>query len=244
MKCRLCNISTDFGKSHIIPESFFLHNRAGDEKPVIASNSDIFHPKIRPIGEYDKKILCKGCEKVFNPWDDYGKRLLLDYFNNYHEIRENNEILGYRIDSYDYKKLKLFLISILWRAGISGQSFFQKILLGPHENILREMICNNNPGKCDDYAIQIFRFSEISYTVPILMPLEIRTSYGFRYYRIYLGSYFVDIKVDKRSTPKKYATGIIEENTPLIIVCMNIKKMNEYRILEEIANSPNNEKLG
>ena len=66
MKCKLCRVSSDFGKSHVIPESFLIHRKVEGEIPILATNKAGAYPKKRPIGEYDSEILCKECEKVFN----------------------------------------------------------------------------------------------------------------------------------------------------------------------------------
>jgi len=202
MNCRLCKNSGNFGKSHVIPESFFLHRKVEGETPLITSSKDGFYPKRRPIGEYDTNILCKGCETTFNTWDDYGKTLLLDKIDEFEVINENNIAIGYQLNSFDYQKLKMFFISVLWRAGVSERDFYKKVSLGPHEQKLREMVLNSDAGKEEAYATQLFRFSQESFAIPILMPMKIKSSYGYTYYRIYLGDYFADIKVDKRPTPR------------------------------------------
>ncbi len=240
MKCHLCKNSTDFGKSHIIPESFFLSEGDATETPFMASNQAGNYPKRRPVGEYDSEILCKGCEKTFGAWDNYAKVLLLDEFDQLKIFKEGDEIIGYQRDTFDYLKLKLFFISVLWRASISKREYFKLVNLGPHEEIIREMILSGSPGNADDYSIQIFRFTGVDYGIPIIMPVHIRTKYDFRYNRIYLGSYFFDIKLSKRKTPEKYRLGELNQNDPIIIPCKNIKEMDEYRILKMVAKAPHN----
>ena len=62
------------------------------------------------------------------------------------------------IKGIDYKKFKLFLLSILWRAGISNLPIFRKVTLGKHQEILRERILTNDPGSPDEYLCAIFTY--------------------------------------------------------------------------------------
>ena len=240
MICKLCNSSVDLGKSHIIPESFFLNAGSKDETSFIASNKKDDYPKRRPIGEYDSNILCKNCEVRFGQWDNYAKKILIDEFSKSKELREGNTVIGHSIDNFDYEKLKLFFISVLWRSGVSQRDFFEKVDLGPHEQLLKNMLFTNNPGNKDEYSIQVFSFTGISHGIPIIMPIRIRSIYGYQYYRIYLGEIFYDIKVDSRKTPKQYSLGEVTKGEPLLVPTKNIKEMSEYKIIKLIANSPNN----
>ncbi|MDH5572705.1 MAG: hypothetical protein OEY89_13145 [Gammaproteobacteria bacterium] len=235
--------STDFGKSHVIPESFFLHRKVQGETAILTTNKKGVHPKKRPIGEYDTEILCKKCEKEFNAWDSYGKELLINKYSDFKTIEENGSTLGYYIESFDYVKLKMFFISVLWRASVSKRDLYKKVALGPHENILREMVTEANPGSKDNYDVQLFRFSGVDYPIPILMPVEIRSSYGLRYYRVYLGDHFYDIKVDKQKTPKNHNLGIIEKTGKLWIPTVNFRESQEYEIIKAVANAPTNKNI-
>jgi len=236
-------VSSDFGKSHVIPESFLIHRKAQGETPVLATNKAGTYPKKRPIGEYDSEILCKECETVFNSWDSYGKELLINKLNDFKIAKKDGNIIGYYTESFDYVKLKMFFISILWRASISKRDLFKNANLGPHEDILRNMITNEDIGTMDYYDVQIFRFSGVDYPIPILMPVEIRSSYGLRYYRIYLGDIFFDIKVDKQKTPAKHNFHIMGKFEKLFVSTVNFRESQEYEVMRAVANAPENKYL-
>ena len=210
-----------------------------DETPFLATNREGVFPKKRPIGEYDPEILCKECEKTFGEWDDYAFDLLVNRFSQFtHVVDESTEIAYYKKD-YDYGKLKLFCISVLWRAGISQRDYFKAVDLGNHEPTLRELIHSRAPGKCDEYSVQFFRFTGFDYGIPIIMPVHIDARSGFEYYRIYLGRLFFDIKVG--TVPAgEHGIGQLCEGSPLVVTNMDIRSMDEYRVLKLVANSPNN----
>lgn len=61
--------------------------------------------------------------------------------------------LGARKVIVDYKQLKLFQMSILWRAGVAKGSYFKEVNLGEfHEARLRTLLLSENPGLATDYS--------------------------------------------------------------------------------------------
>lgn len=212
-----------------------------EETPVVVTNNKSIYPKRRPIGEYDMEIICKKCEKIFGDWDDYAFKLLVKNFDNLETMSEDGVEIGYSSSTYNYEYLKLFCISVLWRAGVSNRDFFSLVNLGKHERTLREMILEKYSGTPDEYSVEFFRFAGFDFGVPIIMPVHITTTYGTEIYRVYLGRTFFDIKFGIEATPDNFGLGEISPENPLLIVNMNLKEMDEYRILKLVANSPQNE---
>lgn len=58
---------------------------------------------------------------------------------------------------------------------------------------------------------------------------------GINYYRFYLYSYVLYIKVDKRPTPNFFKPFAIQKNEPLIIIGRDINKSKEYPVMVNIA---------
>ena len=58
----------------------------------------------------------------------------------------------------DYQQFKLFLLSVLWRVGISSLPIFHRIDLKDHNDRLRNMILNNDPGNSEEYPCVIFTY--------------------------------------------------------------------------------------
>ena len=52
----------------------------------------------------------------------------------------------YEIADFDYARLKLFFISVLWRAHLSQDQFFDAVDLGPWQSTARQMIWEGDPG--------------------------------------------------------------------------------------------------
>lgn len=142
--CRLCLKESELRNSHILPE--FLYENVYDEihrTLVISNEKEKFVQKgIR------EKLLCQKCETKLSKYEKYAKELILEIPNF---TRDDNLGLLYS-ESVDYTRLKLFQLSILWRASISSHIAFHQVKLGPHEHKIRSMLDEGNPGKVIDYG--------------------------------------------------------------------------------------------
>ena len=148
MKCKLCLLAKPLlNKSHIIPD--FMYQELFDKDHKIyrlkTSNTDKYS-KV-PTGEYDQNILCAECDNVrigqFEHYASkvlYGGKLAVSEFPTFiNQVNPHGMKYTY-CQNINYKKFKLFLLSILWRASISKRDFFSSVSLGPHEEIIRQMI--------------------------------------------------------------------------------------------------------
>ena len=158
--CRLCLKESELRNSHILPE--FLYENLYDEKhrTLLVSRGDekIVQKGIR------EKLLCQKCETKLSRYEKYAKELILEIPNF---VRDNNLELLFS-DSVDYLKLKLFQLSILWRASVSSNALFQQVKLGPHEDKIRAMINEEYPGKVSDYGCLMFITLDVSLLLTII----------------------------------------------------------------------------
>lgn len=130
--CKLCGQNAKLIKAHIIPKSLYkdLRDSDGGVSKLITNTVGV-HSKRIPVGLYDPQIVCEDCERFFSPWDDYAKWFFEKNVPN--PVIDKGRIVAYDYGITDYKNLKLFFISLLWRAHASSQPFFGRIDLGPHE---------------------------------------------------------------------------------------------------------------
>lgn len=146
IKCKLCRRENELRKSHIISEFMYKEiyeeniHRFSSLSPLTQRGERLYEQKgIREL------LLCQDCETQFSRYEDYVSKELKKIQNS---IDTN---LPYVIvNNIDYKNFKLFQLSILWRASVS--KIFKSVSLGIHEEILREMLVNENPGNYFDYG--------------------------------------------------------------------------------------------
>ena len=148
MTCRLCQAEVALINSHIIPE-FFYRPGYDDKGRMIAIRGENIKPTFIQKG-IRERLLCARCEKYLN--DNYEF-----YFSKFWYSQQflPKEALGdlYCIDGVDYSRFKLFMLSILWRAGVAKHEDFSKVNLGPHEDKIRNMLLKREPLTGDKYQI-------------------------------------------------------------------------------------------
>lgn len=150
-KCALCLKETELRNSHIIPE--LLYRAVYDDKhrfheiSVAPDKRNNFVQKgIR------EPLLCEACEQHLSVNERYASQFL----NGGVGIGIRREGDRLYLSNLDYPKLKLFQLSILWRAGVSSLPAFSQVSLGSHAERLRIMLANDDSGRSDDYGCLMF----------------------------------------------------------------------------------------
>jgi hypothetical protein len=183
--CALCQKVRILKDSHIVPE--FLHEPLYDEIHRFHTYGLEGAPEtgLEQKGQREE-LLCKECEQrlsVYEGWASHFYRGALAAFADTarSEIPYGKALKFTRIDAsgmpttasvprmlytegFDYTKMKLFLLSILWRMGVSKLHFFSGVTLGFHEKRIRRMLLSNDPGKAEEYACQL-RLIELNGTL-------------------------------------------------------------------------------
>ncbi len=196
--CKFCGQYKKLVDSHIIPKGLYwgLKDESGKVAQIV-SPFEGEHRMRRGIGIYDQ-FLCSEHEEQFNSWDTYAISLLRD--KTPMQVDD-----GWIFEHVDYELLKLFFISLLWRAHAADNSFFN-IALGSHGDKLKKNIKDKNAGTPDEYAVLLGRSEELI-AKGVIDPKKQRC-YGVNFIRFYFPCYVALIKVDQRPLPnslKQYA---------------------------------------
>jgi hypothetical protein len=148
--CKLCLEQKNLQNSHIIPE--FFYKPLYDEKHRIHVLSTT--PEEKNVMEQKgvrEKLLCYDCEQYFSQLEDYARKV----FYGGVEIGMRNDKNKILFEDIDYTKFKLFQLSLLWRASVSTVRLFSEVSIGAHEEKLRKMLINKNPGEYYEYGCSI-----------------------------------------------------------------------------------------
>src|SRR5712692_2496962 len=145
--CKLCKNEGQVRHSHIFPE--FLYERSYDEKhraisiwPQSYHNEQILQKGLR---EY---LLCQGCETHLSVFERYAAEVLRNLPST--AAHSPGDIVW--VPGVDYRKFKVFQMSLLWRASIARQEAFAAVQLGAHEDRVRRLIQSGNPGRPWEYG--------------------------------------------------------------------------------------------
>jgi hypothetical protein len=154
----LCELCKDYGKlckSHVLPDMAYEDVIDFTSHPRMVVVRDVekgrVSDKTRQTG-YQERLLCEECENQFSRYETYASNWLLSA--KLPPPKEPRELLYvHKVD--DYAKLKLFLMSLLWRVSVAKGEFFRCVKLGRHEEELRQMLHAQNPGEPDEYGCLI-----------------------------------------------------------------------------------------
>jgi hypothetical protein len=174
--CALCHQVRPLRDSHIIPE--FLHHPLYDEKHRFHTYGQDGLPVIGLEQKGQREhLLCDECEQRFCRYERWASLFFQGAIVAFTDTTRSEISLGsalrftridkegtpttsplpsrLNIDGFDYVKMKLFLLSILWRIGVSQLYFFSGVTLGFHEQRIRKMLLKDDPGSADQYACQM-----------------------------------------------------------------------------------------
>lgn len=160
-------------------------------------------------------LLCGDCEKQFGVHESkvraflYGtsapplKKQILGTAGTYLPAGSPPEFLEIRKVQIDYRELKLFQMSLLWRASVAKGEFFRNVALGEkHESKLRQLLVNGDPGSEKDYPCGMFdlRSRQFDFEGFWQEPITCRDeNQGQKLYKIIIGGYAFMYSVSSHS---------------------------------------------
>lgn len=228
--CKLCGLERDLiKKSHIIPEFMYQYLFDADHKIIVTDTYGLLDKNSKPgyklTGEYEGEILCNKCDnEIIGQYESYSSKTIFGTnipieiapkVTPYHNAKGQN---WSQCENIDYNKYKLFLLSILWRAHISTRPLFKEINLGPHGEIIRQMILNGDAGEEEDYPI-VHWTTVHNGAIPtdyVLQPRMIR----FKAHRIHIfpiSGMFILFYVSNHEKPRGVMDYTIRKNGTMII---------------------------
>jgi len=144
--CALCLRTRPLCESHIIPEFFFV--------PIYDEKHRFIHSSTNPkLGEallqkgVRERLLCSECEGRLSRWEAHGRGVIYGGVM----LQGQKDDAGATLHGVDYTSFKLFEVSLLWRAGASTLPEFAAVRLGLHQERLRRLLYEGDPGKPNDY---------------------------------------------------------------------------------------------
>ncbi len=203
-QCPLCGEYKLLCDSHILPE--FIYRPAYDHTHT-AVKIDINKNKLGKTQKgFSEWMLCTECEGLLNKWETYFASV---WFHEDHRLRPHKleEDLIF-IRGLDYKKFKLFHLSLIWRAGVSKRSEFDAVRLGPHAEKIHIMLCDENPGEPEDYQFTCLALKDpktLGFCDSLIRGFEASKLYGHRVYYVVFGgaiwAYWVSSHILNRQVP-------------------------------------------
>ncbi|MHA7775688.1 hypothetical protein [Roseibium sp. M-1] len=167
--CKLTGERGTFVDSHLLPKAL---TKAEGLAPGLVQFGNGRKEK-RSSSWYDQHLVVAEGEKILAHYDDWAIRILRKHamvwsgwgprisLNDYDEFPGSP--WGLRSVSGDnWKKLRLFFLSLLWRAAATSRPEFNEIQIpADHLERLRQMVLNGDPEPVAFYAISLTQISTI-----------------------------------------------------------------------------------
>lgn len=183
--CKLLNVRRPRVKSHIIPQAFT--RRVFPKFPFMEMDGEI-RPKRQWSSWYDGELVCDEAEKLFAKWDSYAAKVLADngltFRSGKQRILDPHKFI--EIDGTHVEQIRLFGLSLLWRAAATKLEAFRDVELIPSNlEILRRMLVNEDAGACTDFPMLLIAHSDGIECAPI-GPMSVSNLQGVPFFRFFL----------------------------------------------------------
>lgn len=221
MNCALCLNERMLRNSHIVPE--FMYNHMYDDKHrfhVIAA-SDPARKRQEQKG-LRERLLCQDCESQLSSHERYVSQI----FSGAISVQSDRNGNLVKIEGLDYHHFRLFGLSILWRAGVSRHEYFEKVLLGRHEESLRRLLAANNPGDPHQYG---FFLSPIVHDERDVKGFMVQPTHshlgGHRCYRFVFGGLVWVFVVSSHAPPKVFRDAFINRHGEMLMLVSELSEL-------------------
>lgn len=145
--CALCRKPKRLQHSHVVSKFVWEGSGVteGRNKFDLISLTD---PKTSRFHQQDgirEYLCCKVCEGKMAKWEKVAAQVWFNEGTPFRHARPNQA--GYFLDHIPYREMKLFLMSIIWRMGVSNDPFYCAVNLGADEPRLRRLLMAEDPGE-------------------------------------------------------------------------------------------------
>jgi hypothetical protein len=234
-KCRLCGKSSKLiKKSHIIPNFMYKGMMDNKNRMLIANLKNIYAPpQYRQSGIHEKYILCAKCEELFSKLERYTAHIL---FGNptkdpasFEKRLGSDGIRSIMIKNIDYSKLKLCLLSILWRAHICSDKFFKNINIGENESEIKKMLLENDPKEEDLFKISIIGTQGIDdKPLRLLLDPSVKNMGGGYLAMFFINGFFYFINLEPKSDFKIFEKVFLKKSGELEVPLLGGDTAKEF----------------
>ncbi|WP_152542142.1 hypothetical protein [Pedobacter sp. V48] len=238
MLCRLCLQEKPLlKKSHIIPNFMYKGIFGKDHKVVNVSMDNLKKVSSSYTGIYDRNILCAECDnEILSKLETYASSCI--FFNGNPKTRshiklerlQGGELVpAIRFHNLDYTRTKLFFLSLLWRAHISTNKFFEVVALGNYAEKIRKMLVENNAGKEDEFEVILMHIDSDG-TRPdrsIISPRHFRIE-GNSSYMFHINEIMYHFNISGHNKLSLFETGIIKKDGILDIMTLTDSSAREH----------------
>jgi hypothetical protein len=235
--CQYCGNERRLVDAHIVPAAFCREMLAPGETTLYVMAMDPEQrPKRLPVGPYDQRILCRDCEDRFEKLDDYAARLLIrgreTAFRK--EMLEQSEI--YVCEQFDYARLKLFVLSVLWRASVSTLSFYNRVALGSRLARVGEMLDRSDPGVPEELGFILTRWVAVpgKNLPPKFLASPVKREYdGAQCVKLYLAYFVAEVCISPGGFREPFSDLVVAPDRPITAIGLPLSGSSDVGVFHQ-----------
>lgn len=239
--CRMCGRVDKLVKAHIIPDALYDPLFAESVYARMETNEAGKFGSRASTGVYDREIVCLPCERRFSPWDRYAVQFFRDRDWSTLAPVPGMPISFLETSDFNYALLKLFVMSLLWRAAVSTQNLFSKVVLvSSQETELRGLLLRSDPGTPDQFSVLFDKFDGPLPSHPEVDPRSLLLDphpeeFGAHsWMRFYAIGWIIHVRTDEgRLHPPATALGMMP-NHPLRVRVRNFAGSPELQLMQNM----------
>lgn len=218
VKCALCLEDRKLSNSHIVPDFIFKRLQGPNREFHILYTDE--REKETYYKTFAEKLLCSKCENLFSVWEDYASQFFYGGTPLTGKMHGNVLVL----EDVDYTQMKLFLMSILWRFGVTTIPWFKGMKLGPHEERLRSLLNQSDPSEANVYGCNIAAvLHNRKHFEDLIIPPTAITDNGHRCQRIVVGGYIFQYFVSTHEVVHDSSIGMLQKSGRLFIAFLEMR---------------------
>lgn len=219
MTCAFCDQEKLLRQSHVIPLGIW---RLKDNDSGFLEVSTESNLKPRRINKgWHQQLLCDDCEKYFGrEFDDFGRNFFASV-SAATPITLGPNAAYFEFADVDANKLKLFVLSVLWRASVATKEPFAEFKLLPQqEQKLKEMLLHKDAGGTFDFATAIFQYTDDGRNLHriAVAPRLFRESGCVRYAEIQFNEFACRVNVSNQQDKARFDQVWLTESQPVRII--------------------------
>lgn len=226
--CRLCHCLKPLRSSHIVPE--FLYASMYDDKHRfhVLSTNQTQKNQLAQKGARER-LLCEDCEQRLSKWERYAS-LVLSGGTAIAAVREGNL---WHLSELNYISLKLFQLSVLWRASISTIDFFLNVSLGNHEEKIRKLLLSADPGVPWQYScVMCALVADENVLTDLMIQPDRLKLHGHNAYRFVFGGFMWVYLASNHAPPAPIRSAILSTDGKMSIL---VKKAQDAEYIRRLA---------
>jgi hypothetical protein len=223
--------STDLINAHIIPAGFGRIIR-GDGPNMSLSITEAIQANPQ-LGEFDKTILCRDCDRKIGLLDEYAIEVCAKFDKRHRRTGPDT----FEIPNFEGEKFAKFVLAVLWRASISNRKTFSQIKLGPYQDLARDIIFDAHPMKSlPAFKVLLARYTSKYLDMKGIYTIPTTTKYdGLRFYWFMLTGFRVMAKLDNRPLKSTVESLAINDSTSAIGPFLEFEQTPEFEGVKDIT---------